>query len=183
MCGLRGSVDPKPALLGAGELEFILLLARSDRVARSQYSLAPWSERRFVRRLLARRHQTQHEPDPGAERHPKRGRNRDGDKDAAKQIGTVVGDDPNSLMVDHRLPCGRVCLLTAHVAPSCRLENSSDGGCTCREGYTIGVLFLAKTTNREAFGRLRGVPPEEFDRVTTDQLREALIAALSGHDD
>ena len=38
------------------------------------------------------------------------------------------------------------------------------GGCTCREDYTIGVLFLAKTTNREAFGRLRGIPPEHFDQ-------------------
>ena len=47
--------------------------------------------------------QRQHEPDPAAERHPERGRNRDGDKDAAKRIGIVVGDDPNWLMVDHRL--------------------------------------------------------------------------------
>ena len=40
------------------------------------------------------------------------------------------------------------------------------GGCTCREDYTIGVLFVAKTTNREAFGRLRGIPPEHFDQAT-----------------
>lgn len=57
------------------------------------------------------------------------------------------------------------------------------GGCTCREGYTIGVLFVAKTTNREAFGRLRGIPPERFDHAPVDQLREALIAALSVDDD
>jgi hypothetical protein len=55
-------------------------------------------------------------------------------------------------------------------------------GCASREGYTIGVLFLAKTTNREGFGRLRGIPPEHFDHATVDQLREALIAALSGDD-
>ena len=52
-----------------------------------------------------------------------------------------------------------------------------------REHYTIGVLFLAKTTNREAFGRLRGIPPERFDHAPVDQLREALIAALSVDDD
>ena len=57
------------------------------------------------------------------------------------------------------------------------------GGCTCREDSTIGVLFVAKTTNREAFGRLCGIPPEHFDQATTDQLRAALIAALSGDDD
>ena len=57
------------------------------------------------------------------------------------------------------------------------------GGCNCREAYTIGVLFVAKTTNREAFGRLCGIPPEYFDQATTDQLREALIAALYGHDE
>jgi hypothetical protein len=57
------------------------------------------------------------------------------------------------------------------------------GGCTCREGYTVGVLFLARTTNREAFGRLRGIPPERFDYATVDQLRETLIGALSGDDD
>jgi hypothetical protein len=45
------------------------------------------------------------------------------------------------------------------------------------------VLFLAKITDGEAFGRLRGIPPERFDQATTDQLREALIAALSGDDD
>ena len=56
-------------------------------------------------------------------------------------------------------------------------------GCISREGYTIGVLFLAKTTNREAFGRLCGIPPEYFDQATADQLREALIAALYGHDE
>ena len=57
------------------------------------------------------------------------------------------------------------------------------GGCTCREGYTIGVLFVATATNREAYGRLHGVPPERFDYATVDQLRQSLIAALSGHDD
>ena len=57
------------------------------------------------------------------------------------------------------------------------------GGCACREDYTIGVLFLAKTISREAFGRLRGVPPERFDHATVDQLREALIAALAADDD
>ena len=57
------------------------------------------------------------------------------------------------------------------------------GGCTCREDSTIGVLFVAKTTNREAFGRLRGIPPERFDHAPVDQLREALIAALSAADD
>ena len=56
------------------------------------------------------------------------------------------------------------------------------GGCACREGYTIGVLFVAKTTNREAVGRLCGIPPEHFDQATTDQLRAALVAALSGDD-
>ena len=56
-------------------------------------------------------------------------------------------------------------------------------GCASRVGYTIGVLVLAKTTNREAFGRLRGVPPERVDHATVYQLRQALIAALSGHDD
>jgi hypothetical protein len=55
-------------------------------------------------------------------------------------------------------------------------------GCANREHYTIGVLFLAKTTNREAFGRLCGIPPEHFDQATTDQLRAALVAALSGDD-
>jgi hypothetical protein len=30
---------------------------------------------------------------------------------------------------------------------------------------------------------LRGVPPEHFDTATADQLREALIAALSGDED
>ena len=53
------------------------------------------------------------------------------------------------------------------------------GGCTSCEDYTIGVLFVAKTTDREAFGRLRGIPPERFDHAPVDQLREALIAALS----
>jgi hypothetical protein len=42
---------------------------------------------------------------------------------------------------------------------------------------------VAKTTNREAFGRLRGIPPERFDHAPVDQLREALIAALSAADD
>ena len=55
-------------------------------------------------------------------------------------------------------------------------------GCASREGYTIGVLFLAKTTNREVFGRLHGIAPERFDYATEDQLREALIGALSGDD-
>jgi hypothetical protein len=57
------------------------------------------------------------------------------------------------------------------------------GGCTCREGYTIGVLFLAKTSDREAFGRLRGIPPERFDHATAEQLRESLIGAVSDEDD
>jgi hypothetical protein len=56
-------------------------------------------------------------------------------------------------------------------------------GCISREGYTIGVLFLAKTTNREVFGRLLGIAPERFDRATSDQLRAALIAAFAGDDD
>ena len=56
-------------------------------------------------------------------------------------------------------------------------------GGASREHYTIGVLFLAKTTNREVFGRLRGIPPERFDHAPVDQLREALIAALSAADD
>ena len=50
---------------------------------------------------------------------------------------------------------------TSH-APWRRLAGHTDGGCSCREGYSIGVLFLAKTTNREAFGRLRGIPPERL---------------------
>ena len=58
--------------------------------------------------VSARYRQTQHEPDPAAERRPEHSRNRDRDQDAAKQIATVVGDDPNRLMVDHRPPCGRV---------------------------------------------------------------------------
>jgi hypothetical protein len=53
----------------------------------------------------------------------------------------------------------------------------------CDEGYSIGVLFLARTTDRGVFGRLRGVPPERFDTATASQLREALIAALSGDED
>jgi len=57
------------------------------------------------------------------------------------------------------------------------------GGCTSCEDYSIGVLFVAKTTDREAFGRLRGIPPERFDHAPVDQLREALIAALSADDD
>lgn len=56
-------------------------------------------------------------------------------------------------------------------------------GCVSREGYTIGVLFVAEATNREAYGRLYGVPPERFDYASVDQLRQALIAALSGDDD
>jgi len=57
------------------------------------------------------------------------------------------------------------------------------GGCTSREDYTIGVLFVAKTTDREAFGRLRGIPPERFNQATAEQLHAALVAALSGDDD
>ena len=57
------------------------------------------------------------------------------------------------------------------------------GGGLCDEGYSIGVLFVAKTKDREVFGRLRGVPPARFDTATADQLREALIAALSGDED
>ena len=57
------------------------------------------------------------------------------------------------------------------------------GGGLCDEGYSIGVLFLARTTDRGVFGRLRGVPPERFDTATASQLREALIAALSGDED
>ncbi len=57
------------------------------------------------------------------------------------------------------------------------------GGSMSAEGYRSGVLFVAQTTNRVAFGRLRGIPPERFDHAMTDQLREALIAALSGDDD
>ena len=57
------------------------------------------------------------------------------------------------------------------------------GSCSYLEDYSIGVLFVAKTTNREAFGRLRGIPPERFDHAPMDQLREALIAALSADDD
>ena len=56
-------------------------------------------------------------------------------------------------------------------------------GCTSREDYTIGVLFVAKTTDREAFGRLRGIPPEHFDQATAEQLQAALIAALYGEDE
>jgi hypothetical protein len=57
------------------------------------------------------------------------------------------------------------------------------GGCTSCEDYSIGVLFVAKTTDREAFGRLRGIPREHFDQATAEQLEAALIAALSGDDD
>jgi len=56
-------------------------------------------------------------------------------------------------------------------------------GCVSREGYTIGVLFVAEATNREAYGRLHGLPPERFDYATEDHLRQALISALSVHDD
>lgn len=52
-----------------------------------------------------------------------------------------------------------------------------------RDSDTISVLFLATTTNREVFGRLRGVSPERFEHAKVDQLREALIGALSGDDD
>ena len=55
-------------------------------------------------------------------------------------------------------------------------------GCVSREGYTIGVLFVATTTNREAYGRLHGLPPERFDYASVDELRQALVAALSGDD-
>jgi hypothetical protein len=57
------------------------------------------------------------------------------------------------------------------------------GGGVCDEGYSIGVLFLAKTTDRGVFGRLRGVPPEHFDTAPASQLRQALIAALCGDED
>ena len=56
-------------------------------------------------------------------------------------------------------------------------------GCASREDYTIGVLFVATTTNREAYGRLHGLPPERFDYASVDQLQQALIASLSGDDD
>ena len=57
------------------------------------------------------------------------------------------------------------------------------GGDASRAEYSIGVLFFGKATDREAFGRLRGIPPEKFDRATADQLRAALVAALSGDED
>jgi len=57
------------------------------------------------------------------------------------------------------------------------------GGDTSRQEYSIGVLFFAKATDREAFGRLRGIPPERFDHATADQLRAALVTALSGDED
>ena len=53
-----------------------------------------------------------------------------------------------------------------------RVAGHIDGGLyIASEDSTIGVLFVAKTTNREAFGRLCGIPPEHFDQATTDQLR------------
>ena len=57
------------------------------------------------------------------------------------------------------------------------------GSCSYLEDYSIGVLFVAKTTNREAFGRLRGIPPDRFNQATAEQLHAALVAALSGDDD
>jgi hypothetical protein len=57
------------------------------------------------------------------------------------------------------------------------------GGDASRAEYSIGVLFFARATDREAFGRLRGIPPEKFDHATADQLRAALVAALSGDED
>ena len=57
------------------------------------------------------------------------------------------------------------------------------GGSTSGEGCCIGVLFVAETTGREVFGRLRGIPSDHFEQATGDQLRMALIAALSGDDD
>ena len=47
----------------------------------------------------------------------------------------------------------------------------------------IGVLFSALTTQRRVFGRLCGILPGDFQRVTSDRLRAALVAALSGDDD
>jgi hypothetical protein len=49
--------------------------------------------------------------------------------------------------------------------------------------FCLGLLFEAQKTEREVFGRLRGIPPEQFGQATADQLRLALIAALSGDDD
>jgi hypothetical protein len=57
------------------------------------------------------------------------------------------------------------------------------GGSTITGDYRIGVLFLAKKTAREAVGQLRGIPPDRFDQTTVDELRAALIAALSDDDE
>jgi hypothetical protein len=54
------------------------------------------------------------------------------------------------------------------------------GGGAVPDGYTLGALFVGQTTGRAAFGRMRGIPLEEFEQARPDQLREALIAALSG---
>ena len=53
------------------------------------------------------------------------------------------------------------------------------GGGAFPDGYSLGVLFVGQTTRREAFGRMRNVPLEDFNVATPDQLRLALISALS----
>jgi hypothetical protein len=52
----------------------------------------------------------------------------------------------------------------------------------CEGDRGIGVLFTAQTSARRVVGRLRGVPPGDFNQASPDQLRAALAAALSGDD-
>ena len=70
---------------------------------------------------------------------------------------------------------GVVCTLTTFRHDGDDWQAMFAWGCASREGYTIGVLFLATTTNREVFGRLRGITPKGFEHATVDQLREGLI--------
>jgi hypothetical protein len=56
------------------------------------------------------------------------------------------------------------------------------GGSTYQGQHTIGVLFTGVTSGREPFGRIHGLPYEQFGTATEEQLREALTAALAGDD-
>ena len=58
-------------------------------------------------------------------------------------------------------------------------QTTPTGGGAVPDGYTLGVLFVGQTTGRAAFGRMLGIRLDDFDRAKPDQLRQALIAALS----
>ena len=60
---------------------------------------------------------------------------------------------------------------------------TSTGGSTFVEGHALGVRFRSQKTGKEVLGRLRGIPPENFDKATENQLRDSLIGALAGEDD